>query len=69
MLFILSKLNGTLGPNLEEVRAARAVELLEKVGGAEARRILEEIAKGADSRLTAEARSALGRLKAREPAP
>jgi hypothetical protein len=67
--FILSKLNGTLGPNLEEVRAARAVELLEKVGSAEARRILEEIAKGADGRLTAEAGSALGRLKAREPAP
>jgi WD40 repeat protein len=67
--FILSKLNGSQGPNLEEVRAARAVELLEKVGSAEARRILEEIAKGADGRLTAEARAALGRLKAREPAP
>jgi WD40 repeat protein len=64
--FVLSKLNGTLGPNPEEIRAARAVELLEKVGTADARRILEEIAKGNDVRLTAEARSALGRLKARE---
>jgi WD40 repeat protein len=67
--FVLSKLSGTLGPSLEEVRASRAVELLEQIGTAEARRMLEELAKGADSRIGGEARSALARLKAREPVP
>jgi hypothetical protein len=67
--YVLSKLSGAFGPNTEEVRAARAVELLEKVGGPEARKVLEEVAGGSDSPLTAEARSALNRLKGRNGAP
>ncbi|HKI30698.1 MAG TPA: hypothetical protein VKA46_02315 [Gemmataceae bacterium] len=63
--FVLSKLSGNLGPNMEEVRAARAVEVLEKIGTPEAKKVLEEVAKGGDSPLTVEARSALERLKAR----
>jgi hypothetical protein len=63
--FIVSKMSGTLGPNMEEVRATRAVEVLEKIGTPEARQVLEEVAKGAEGHLTAEARSALARLKAR----
>jgi WD40 repeat protein len=65
---ILSKLNAGPGPSRDEVRAARAVELLEKIGNAEARRLLEEFAKGGDGPLSIEARSALARLKARDPA-
>jgi hypothetical protein len=67
--FVLSKLGGTLGPSLEEVRASRVIELLEQIGTAEARLTLEGIAKGADSRMSGEAHSALDRLKARELAP
>jgi WD40 repeat protein len=63
--FILSKLSGNLGPNMEDVRATRAVEVLEKIGTPEARKVLEEVAKGADGHLTDEARSALARLKGR----
>ncbi len=63
--FVLSKLSGNLGPNLEEVRATRAVEVLEKIGTPEARKVLEEVAKGSEGHLTDEARSALARLKAR----
>jgi WD40 repeat protein len=63
--FIVSKMSGSLGPNMEDVRATRAVEVLEKIGTPEARQALEEAAKGAEGHLTAEARSALARLKAR----
>jgi WD40 repeat protein len=66
---VLAKLTGSAGPNMEEVRAARAVEVLEKIGTPEARKVLEEVAKGADSQLTAEARSGLARVKARNTAP
>jgi len=51
----------------EELRAARAVELLEGIGGAEAGAILERMAGGtADARLTEEAKASLRR---REPLP
>jgi len=66
---VVSKLSGSLGPNLEEVRAARIVELLEKVGTPQAEKILEEIVKGGDGLLAAEARPALEALKARNAAP
>ncbi len=65
--FILGKRSGNLGPNMEEVRATRAVEVLEKIGTPQAQKVLEEVSKGAEGHLTAEARSALGRLKGRSP--
>ena len=47
----------------EQARALRCVELLERVGTAEARTILEELGHGASSdRQTREARAALERL-------
>jgi WD40 repeat protein len=61
--FILTKMSGKLGPDIEEVLQVRGVELLERVGTAEARKVLEELAKGGESRLTQEAKAALGRLE------
>jgi WD40 repeat protein len=50
----------------DEVRAVRAVEVLERINTAEARRLLEILTKGdADARLTREARASLQRLAAR----
>lgn len=50
----------------EEVRSLRAVELLERIGTAEARGVLEALAKGTpDARLTREAQAALDRLAGR----
>jgi len=47
-------------------RQVRAVEVLERVGGAEARRVLEALAGGApEARLTQEAKAALARRAAR----
>jgi RNA polymerase sigma factor (sigma-70 family) len=47
-------------------RQVRAVEVLERVGGAEARRVLEALARGApEARLTQEAKAALARLAGR----
>jgi RNA polymerase sigma factor (sigma-70 family) len=59
---LLQKLSGpTAGGNL--VRDVRAVELLELMGGKEARQALETLAKGAEgARLTKEAKAALERL-------
>jgi WD40 repeat protein len=52
------------------LRAMRAVEVLEAIGTAEARRHLEELAAGApEARLTREARAALDRLTRRAVAP
>jgi WD40 repeat protein len=65
--FILSKMSGSLGPNMEEVRLVRGVEVLERVGTAEARKVLEELGKGGEGRLSAEARAAAERLKAKVP--
>jgi WD40 repeat protein len=66
---VLARLKDAPAPSRDEVRAARAVELLERIGTAEARRILEEAAAGASGPWSAEARSALERLKGRDPAP
>jgi hypothetical protein len=52
----------------EAVRAVRAVELLEGVASADARRLLRSLADGAPARLTTEARASLRRLQAR-PGP
>jgi hypothetical protein len=47
----------------ERLRELRAVEVIEAVGGAEAKRVLSELAKGdADARLTRDARASLERL-------
>ncbi|MBX9579936.1 MAG: hypothetical protein K2X87_06470, partial [Gemmataceae bacterium] len=47
----------------DRLRAVRAVEVLERVGSAEARRVLDGLAAGAPgARLTDEARAAVGRL-------
>jgi hypothetical protein len=53
-------------PNLsgEQLRSLRAVELLERVGSPEARRVLEGLTRGnPDAPLTQEARASLERLK------
>jgi hypothetical protein len=48
----------------EQLRGLRAVEVLERIGTPEARKLLEEVAGGAkEARLTREARAALERLK------
>jgi hypothetical protein len=48
-------------------RQVRAVEVLERVGGADARRVLEALARGApEARLTQEAKAALARFAARK---
>jgi len=67
--FVLSKMAGKFGPELEEVRGARGVELLERIGTREALVVLEELAKGGESKLSAEARAAAERIKAKSPAP
>ncbi len=51
-------------PSGERLRELRAVEVLERIGGGEARRIVEELVKGApESRLTREAKATAERLK------
>jgi hypothetical protein len=52
----------------EQLRALRAVEVLEQIGNTESRRALEALAKGApEARLTREAKASLDRI-ARRPA-
>jgi len=51
-------------PTADQLRDVRAVEVLEYVGGDEARRVLEALAKGMpEARLTRAARAALERMK------
>jgi WD40 repeat protein len=60
---LLQKVEQGAVSSAEEVRAGRAVEALERVGTAEARRLLETLARGAPgARLTRDARAALERL-------
>jgi WD40 repeat protein len=66
--FILSKMAGKLGPEQDEIRVARGVEVLERIGTPEARKVLEELARG-ESKVSAEARAAVERLKAKSAAP
>jgi len=69
LLTVLGKLSGEHGPSMEEVRATRAVEVLEKIGTPEAQKVLEEFAKGADAPGLAAARAAQERLKTRNGTP
>ena len=62
----VQKLLGTLaGPvaSPEGLQAMRAVEVLERIGSAEVRKLLEKLAKGApEARLTQDAKASLERL-------
>jgi RNA polymerase sigma factor (sigma-70 family) len=62
LVALLDRLDGA-SPSAETVRQIRAVEALESLGNAEARRLLDQLAAGpAEARLTQEARAAAGRL-------
>jgi WD40 repeat protein len=63
---LLKKLDGSvLGP--QQLRAVRGVQVLEALGSAEARQLLETLAKGpAVARVTIEARAALSRFPSRD---
>jgi hypothetical protein len=55
---------GRWTPTWARLRTVRAVTVLEYIGSAEARQVLEAASRGAEgARLTREARAALGRLK------
>ncbi|HEV3263695.1 MAG TPA: sigma-70 family RNA polymerase sigma factor [Gemmataceae bacterium] len=57
----------SLSPSGDNLRAERALEVLEHIGTPEARRVLETLAKGApEARLTQEAKASLGRLARRQ---
>ncbi len=61
------KLGGPV-ESMEEARALRGVEVLEHIGSADARRLLDELGKGAvGARVTREAKAALERLTKAEP--
>jgi hypothetical protein len=58
-----------LAPPAEQVRAVRALGVLERIGNAEARKLLEELARGSDEAvLTVHAKSALARFTLAEAA-
>jgi hypothetical protein len=65
---LLAKLEGPV-QNPDRLREVRAVEALEQMGNQEARLLLQTLARGADARLTREAREALKRLNGRAQAP
>jgi WD40 repeat protein len=61
---LLNKLNYAVAPDGEVLRGLRAVWLLERLGTAEAKKLLERLADGASgSRVTLEAKAAVERLK------
>jgi WD40 repeat protein len=65
---LLEKLTGPVLSN-DQLRLVRALEVLEEIGSAEARRVLERLSKGAPGALpTREAQAALERLAGRSPA-
>ncbi len=55
-------------PSAERLRTLRAIVVLEGIGTAEARRILEKLSDGVDARETRAAKAALVRLQHRSPA-
>jgi hypothetical protein len=60
---LLEGMGASAAPAPELVRPLRALELLERLGTREARQLLQSLAAGQpDTRLTADARAALGRL-------
>jgi WD40 repeat protein len=64
---LLKKTEGGALPS-ERLRAGRALEVLEQIGTPEARKAIEELAKGSgDAWLTQEAKASLGRLARRAP--
>jgi sugar lactone lactonase YvrE len=66
---LLKKIDGGAASG-EGLRQTRALEVLEGIGTAEAKKVLEELAKGApDARLTQEAKASLERLAKRAAAP
>ncbi len=67
LLKLVERLEGV--PSGARVREVRAVEVLERIGTAEARRVLERLAGGTpEVLLTREARASLGRLSQRQAA-
>ena len=63
--FILSKVGRAAPESVAVLRGLRAIEVLEAIGTAEARTILQELAKGTPgAKLTREAAAALARLDA-----
>jgi RNA polymerase sigma factor (sigma-70 family) len=67
---LLSKLETRYVVSGEDLRALRAIQILERIASVDARQVLHQLAAGAaDSRLTREAKAALELLQKRQPTP
>ncbi|HEV3256788.1 MAG TPA: hypothetical protein VG013_07915 [Gemmataceae bacterium] len=67
---LLTNLRASLVTNAEGLRGTRAVAVLERIGSAEARKVLESLARGTPAaNLTQDAKAALERLKRRAAVP